>query len=317
MGKGSASPGIDDCLALIGRADVHLKALERRLDRFVRSDAYSIDARVDPQAPSIDDVTEPFGRNWRQGLAGPDTPIEMVLIGHVRRSPPSRSAGLLIADAVNNLRAALDNLIWLLSIKTTTPPPNPIPMSSPWRVVGWPVVLQRDNWKGNCGKQLQFVDPTIFGEIERFQPFSRREHDPERDEFAVLNELWNIHKHRHLPLTEFWLGLDHVTSQLNRVTVISSPPHYGDDLRAALSSHAYEIVEDHPRGRFEDGAVLGIVREAQPPYSWWPDMHLHTYLAVDVAFGSDPPGYGVPVQETLSAIRDQVAAAVGALKQYV
>jgi hypothetical protein len=191
MGKSSASPGIDDCLALIGRADVHLKALERRLDRFLRSDAYSIDARVDPQAPSIDDVTEPFGRNWRQGLAGPDTPIEMVLIGHVRRFPPSRAAGLLIADAVNNLRAALDNLIWLLSIKAATRPPDPIPKRSPWRTVGWPVVLQRSDWEGACRSRLQFVDPMIFQEIERFQPFSRREHDPERDEFAVLNELWN------------------------------------------------------------------------------------------------------------------------------
>jgi hypothetical protein len=317
MGKGSASPGIDDCLALIGRADVHLNALERRLNRFLRSGAYSIDIRIDPQAPSIDDLIEPFGRNWRQGFAGPDRPIEMVLIGHVRRSPPSRDAGLLIADAVNNLRAALDNLIWLLSIKVHTRPADPIPKRSPWRRVGWPVVLHRSDWEDACSSQLQFVDPAILPEIAPFQPFSRREQDPQRDEFAVLNELWNIHKHRHLPLTEFWLGLDHVTSQLNRVTLISSPPHYGDDLRAALRSHAYEIVEDHPRGRFEDGAVLGTVREARPPYSWWPDMHLHTYLAVDVAFGTDPPGYGAPVQETLSALRDQVAAVVRALGPYV
>ena len=58
-------------------------------------------------------------------LRGPDT-REIILTGHIHRPPPGIDAGPIIADAVHNLRAALDHVVWQLSIKTATPP-DPMP----------------------------------------------------------------------------------------------------------------------------------------------------------------------------------------------
>lgn len=222
----------------------------------------------------------------------------------------------MIADAVNNLRSALDHAVWLLSTSTVSPPSEPLPKA--WREVGWPVVLDSKDWGGAVGSRLKFItDPAARAEIKGLQPFSRRQQEPQRDEFAVLHELWNVHKHRHLPLTQVWVGLDAMLSKLNRATVIDSPPGYADDLRKQFRDHSFVSLGDSSPRPFEDGASLGRYREAGPPYSWAPETHMHAYLAVDIAFHSGPPAFGQPVQETLRNIRGAVAAALHALESFV
>lgn len=303
-----------DSRALVSRADLHLKALDQLLDRFLRSDPYDIAVHVDAD-PVEHALLAATGQGWRAVLAGPETPREVVLLGVVRREPPSGDAGLLIGDAVNNLRAALDHAIWSLSTTNTVPPD---PLTSPWRDLGWPVVLKAADWPSTCGSKLRFVvDPAIRAEIERLQPFGRRQQEPERDEFAILHELWNIHKHRHLRLTQLWIGLDQVLSRLNRVTIVDSPPGYADDLRKRLREHRYEIVSGGGPRPFVDGAELGRIREAGPPFSWLPDVHMHVRLAVNVAFESGRPGFGANVQQALRAIRDAVVTALDALAPFL
>jgi hypothetical protein len=197
----------------------------------------------------------------------------------------------------------------------SAPPPDPLPKE--WREVGWPVVLDAKDWTSSVGSRLKFVrDPEAREQIKAFQPFSRRQRDPRSDEFAVLHELWNVHKHRHLPLTQVWVGIDKMDSMLNRATVFDAPPGYADDLRRQIREHAYVSVGDSPRRAFEDGAVLGRYREARPPYSWAPEIHMHAYLAVEIAFPTGPPAYGSAVQDTLRSIRDEVAVALEALKPF-
>jgi hypothetical protein len=277
-----------------------------------------VDARIDAQTAE-DAIIEARDRGgWRGALAGPADPREIVLIGRVIREPPAQRAGLLIADAINNLRASLDHLVWRLSLKGATPP-DAIPRKGPgreWRDVGWPIVSEPAAWAPTAAMRLRFVDQGVWATFEGLQPFRRRQQQPELDEFAMLDELWNIYKHRHLPLTQLWIGLDEVLSQLNRVEVFDAPRGYADSIRKTLREHAYVIVSDGVPRPFVDGAELGRIREAGPPFSWWPEVHVNAVLAVNIAFDKGPSAQGAPVQDTLRRIRDETVAALKTIEPF-
>ena len=105
----------------------------------------------------------------------------------------------------------------------------------------------------------RYVDQSVWADIERLQPFKRREKKPESDEFAMLDELWNTHKHRHLPLVESWVGLDKVFStagDLQRALGAVENPE--------INKHRFDILVDRI-GPFIDGAEVGRVRESRSP----------------------------------------------------
>ncbi len=306
---------LDDCFALVRRADTHRKSLDLLFERFLKRDPYRISTHVDA-SPWQDRVIEARDRGgWRATLAGPEQPADVIISGEVLRQPPSRDAGILIGETVNALRAALDHAVWFFSTRAYAAPPDPLPIE--WREVGWPVVHKAADWPSACGTRLRFVaDDSIRTVIKEAQPFSRRKQEPERDEFAVLHELWNVHKHRHLPLTQLWVGLHQVVSSLNRVAVVDAPPGHADSLRNYLRKHAYVVISGGEPRPFEDNTELARIREAHPPYSWWPEMHVDPTLAVDVAFNQGPPAYGVSVQEALGRIRDEVIDALDGLRPF-
>lgn len=269
-----------------------------------------------PAEEAIIEARERSG--WRGALAGPFAAREVRLTGRVRRGPPSQRAGLLVADAVNNLRSALDHAVWRLSVQSASPP-FPVPRrgsGSEWRSVAWPIALEERSWHSMAARRLRFVDRQVWPEVERLQPFRRRTTEPERDEFAILDELWNVYKHRHLPLTQVWVGLGRAASLLNRVQVFDAPRGYADGLRKQLREHAYEIVLATGRQPFTDGVELGTVREAKPPYSWCPEVHLDAHLLVEVSFEEGPPAYGAPVQGALKQLRNAVGGAIKAIEPY-
>jgi hypothetical protein len=314
------NPAYEACIARVRRADMHLESLNTLLSDFIKSGAYSVVAH-----PDLDTF-----RHTR----------EIVLTAKVSHDPPSLPASLVVADILNNLRSALDNLVWALSVEfQPVPPPYPIPQGDPWRDVKFPVTLYRRDWKGALGSQLKLVDPTVHAKFERLQPFDRRQHDPERDEFAVLNELWNTDKHRHLLLTEFFLGLDGVRSgfqahvaanpagkvTVQQATKVGDPPppppvildeagraeHHRRLLESA-AEHQYSIIVQHPAGPVEDGTELGRVRESSTGgfIIMNPEMHVDPDLVFDVAFEKRSPANGELVMPTLATLRDEVWAAL-------
>jgi len=101
------------------------------------------------------------------------------------------------------------------------------------------------------------------------------------------------------------------------VEVFDAPRGLADGLRKQLREHAYVIVGDSSPRLFDDGAELGRVREARPPYSWRPEVHVHPYITLDIAFHEGAPAYGGPVQDVLRRIRDEVVAALEALEPFV
>lgn len=336
--RADANPSYEACIARVSRADVHLESLNRLLRDFVKGGAYSVISHPDlntfpPQQPGMIG----FGPiSLGQHGIDPWT-REIVLTARVLKEPPSEAASLIIADVVNSLRAALDNLVWALSVRANGPPPeDPIPRGDPWRTVAFPVVLDKNRWKDATDVRLRFVDPALHTRFHRLQPFYRRKNRPERDPLAILDELWNIDKHRHLHLAESFLGLDGVKSNLQqffansppattvRITkakLVGEPPEKPIELNAeeraehhrrlveSAAQHGYSIIVQHPPGPFIDGAELGRVTEAGNTRMLMnPGMYVDPELTFDIAFEERSPAHGQRVIPTLTLLRDDVEA---------
>jgi hypothetical protein len=285
VGKRSqpAEPAYEACIARVRRADMHLKALQTRLTRFRKDDPYEI-------------VSEPNTDSF---------PPEVIIYGRALKDPPTEAASFVIGDIVNNLRAALDNLVWALSVKASPSPPpkDPIPKGDLWRKVAFPVVIHKTRWNDACVTALRFVDPALHARFYRLQPFYRRKKKPWRDPLAVLDELWNIDKHRHLHVTHAFLGLEYVLSTYPLKIVAEAPPGYADALK-----HSYSIVSQRRPGPVKGKTELGRVIEPGLPLA--PDVYMHTYIAFDIAFEQRSPANGGLVIPTLRELRNEVRSVV-------
>jgi hypothetical protein len=329
---------------LLARAGTHLDELGNVLAQFRQSGAYDVIASVDPAtALQGDDALHigyppggPAGAPlvmWagdtltRAGYipVGDPLPVpgrsdsrEIVLTGHSRSEPPSAIAGVLIADAIHNMRATLDHVIWQMSSAYQIPPllmPRTGP-GSEWRTVAWPTALDEAAWERARTSKLRFLPDGITDKIRGFQPFVRHPEAPASDPFALLEDLWNIYKHRHLPLVESWVGLDKVLS-----TTIGHHPSGDDEHAAAQFRHLFMVINERPPGPFEDGAELARVREAPDGrgilHVWHPERGVSAEVTVQISFGADSPAAGAPVEPTLRQLLAEVDQAIRSLEPYL
>lgn len=114
--------------------------------------------------------------------------------------------GVVFGNIVHNLRSALDNLVYVLSVahqRTIGLDPDAFPyaLKSGWRHISFPVCNDRANWKSVCATQLKLIDPdlcTFFQELQPFDDGNFRQDFPEFHPFALLQDLWNRDKHHEL-----------------------------------------------------------------------------------------------------------------------
>lgn len=280
---------LDDCIARLNRAHKQIGQLKRMVTVFLRQSPppYGYDIVPDPDLGTF----------------------EFDLIGRVNREPDSLRLGLVIADVVNNLRAALDNLVWQLSVLEqarhgVSPPPDPIPRKGPgceWRKVAFPIVTGQPAWDPTAAMLLRFVGSGIRTPIKDLQPFvtGQKTGQPEREPLAVLDELWNIDKHRHLHIGQWYAGLYAVTSGFH--DFFQGAKERGWD---------YKIIRQSI-GPFVDGTNLGRVEIIQNdvvgPAPW---MYVKAQLAFDVAFEKEPPAYGGQLIPTLRLLHQTISGIV-------
>jgi hypothetical protein len=138
------------------------------------------------------------------------------------------------------------------------------------------------------------IRPDLRTVIQKLQPFSRRKNSSE-EPLAVLDELWNTDKHRHLHLTHVLAALDDVGTL---VTSFSQPE---------LALRVVKKYTPRPlKGRTKIGSLENI---GQHTYIS-PDVEVDLRVAFDVAFAQGPPAYGGGVIETLKRLHDTVAAVI-------
>jgi hypothetical protein len=126
-------------------------------------------------------------------------------------------------------------------------------------------------------------------EFQRLQPFNHGKDAPKKP-LAILDELWNIDKHRHLHLALFFVGLH--------------------DVKGKGPKFDFRVVKKKPPGPFKGRAEIGKVEAVGGPYPNWImlQMDVQPILRFDIAFEQGPPAYGGRVIEVLERLRDTVAA---------
>lgn len=159
--------------------------------------------------------------------------------------------GLLFGDAVHNLRAALDNVVWLVALRDMHP-------EEPKRTTQFPIFLDRDIYFGNVkGKrsglsQIDSVkDPDVRTIIERVQPWQHSQ-SPEQDSLWVVHEFNREDKHQVITDVLF-MPLSGESSLAIR---------YADDATARTALPPLMVGKNAP---LEDGAEFFTVYTPTPP----------------------------------------------------
>jgi hypothetical protein len=218
-------------------------------------------------------------------------------------TPPLWS--VMCGNIVHNLRSALDHLVWQMVLAHGVQPPKegfggnsfPIGLKEPGKGETFGSI-----YVGN-GK-LAGVHPDHIALIEECQPYKlipqgvpAREH-----RLAILDELWQIDKHRHLHFTTFVLP---PAPKMEMQFEVS-------DESSILDSYVFDV----PPRRLKQGEVLAWFR-AVGPRRPQPQVHVNLDLPAQPAIYElgplgGPPGYegAVSMGKTLQRIGDYVATII-------
>jgi hypothetical protein len=271
---------LSGCWAKIKRADMHLSFLHERVESLVvDGGSYKLQTQYDSKTS------------------------EIVIYGEAFGGQHEHEWGAVIGDVVHNLRSALDHLVWQLTLANGHTPPAVVPRKGPgseWKGIRFPIYTsdprkrypisgRRIPWRYEPPDSLWGVRPTLRTDLQRLQPFNHGQDAPKKP-LAVLDELWNIDKHRHLHLALFFVGLHDCESKSPKLK--------------------FRIVEKKAPGPFQGSAELGRVEAVGGPYSNWimVQRNVQPILVFDIAFEQGPPAYGGRVTQTLESLHDTVAA---------
>jgi hypothetical protein len=131
-------------------------------------------------------------------------------IGRVIKVPDDWS--LIVADAVHNLRCALDHLAWQLALRHYKGRSIPKRL---WREIQFPVVTQDKEWP-HCREHFTDADAD---KLKNFQPFKAPPPEPYRKTWDVFREFFgargvsNIDKHRRLNVVYFGMDLEGIHNE--------------------------------------------------------------------------------------------------------
>jgi hypothetical protein len=240
------------CTAKVERAKLHLRSLGDELRPFLDSEPkpYRFFSKVDVESSRY------LLRIW---ILRP-LPVEWSLI---------------VGDFVQNLRAALDHLIYQLVRANGQPPTRgnafPIFDQPPPRKRGHP---ERERWSA----MLKGVHPGVMGLIEFAQPYGGP-HGPSRHLLAALRRLSNEDKHRVLLSSYTAIGTPKEPLEIDVIGVRDVRPLQGGRLYTGYALKNGDLVLEAP------------VEVTGPN----PEVKLKTELPLNVGFGWKP----VPLEALL------------------
>lgn len=197
--------------------------------------------------------------------------------------PAPKHLSAVIGDCIQNLRSALDHIVWERSrIYTGSPVAN----------TQFPIVSLASDYPEKSKRPTRGLSQQAKDLVERFQPYHHGD-AADGHPFALLADLSNVDKHRAIVLAAAAIG--DVSFSLSEVE--------NAQIESVMMAH----------GLVRDGEVMARVRlrHVDPTNSW--QGHLQAHLTTQVAFEPDGPGNGLPVQRTLAQIRQSVAEALFAL----
>jgi hypothetical protein len=128
-----------------------------------------------------------------------------VVVG--REVPPQ--IPLIVGDCLQNLRSALDYLVWELCLVSNVEPTDKH---------AFPICRTKESFRDIKGQRLAGLPEDVIKEVEDFQPYQAGQ-DWAKTSLWVLNELSNINKHRRILLTQLdcdFAHTDRITGAMRR-----------------------------------------------------------------------------------------------------
>jgi hypothetical protein len=251
-----SSPDLSGVRLKLDRAEHHIETLRAEIEAFRQREP------------------KPFGfrtEEWPRQ----DGSIEYVLYAVVREYPP-REWALIIGDAVQNIRSALEHLAYELSTPTGRR-----------RGTQFPIFKEERLFKERGEPKIATITGDERKLIERVQPYNA-EKIPANDPLAILNKLSNLDKHRLLVTTvaavserETWVGSDHAETLF---TFIETGPVKHDAKIVVLTAAPKDPsvkMNVHPKADLEvHVADTGIVGYRIEAVSLLGMLHYHVQWAV-------------------------------------
>jgi hypothetical protein len=137
--------------------------------------------------PLMDPEKTPFLMGGKFEAQGPNDGVYIFVVERLPTVPSH--LGLMVGDALHNLRSALDHLAWeLVQRGADQNPKRP-------NDVMFPTYSTLGGFAGNLKRRLPGVGKTEWAIIERYQPYHRIEEPMARD-VELLAEFSNTDKHR-------------------------------------------------------------------------------------------------------------------------
>jgi hypothetical protein len=197
-----------------------------------------------------------------------------VVDAQIRRPIPSEIP-LIIGDCVQNLRSALDYMVWEMVIAVGGQPSkrNAFPICT--TAEAFDVEVDKKRLRG-------ISDPELIAKIKTLQPY-KNGNGPEQDPLFILDELTNINKHRRILLAG--LKADFV---LGRSNLSDLGTHLSIDI-------SFTVVHD-------DTQIPAPVAAGQ--------MEMYHQIIASIAF-NEGCAQGKRVLELLDAIATYVDGVVG------
>jgi hypothetical protein len=239
------------CLVKVTRTVEHLKGLQASAERF--SDEHG--------EPGVWCATEPNSQGTRC----------LVTVDRVPEFPEVEW-GVIIGDAIHCLRSALDHLIAGLC----TEPPS--------RRTAFPICRTKREWIVDAPGEIWSVPPKYLALIDAAQPYHGGD-KAHAHPLAVLNQLWNLDKHR--SITAAALVPKRVDIAVNE--------------QRSIGLTSWTKFKTHPGRPLKSGTVLADCGFTTDPTVAEAKMYVDAHLTVDIGFGAVPEASSIshkPVNET-------------------
>lgn len=265
---------LDGCVSKLNRAYRHIQELKSEISRFHgaglrEADDYRVTfAELDPQT----------GEN--------------ILRLKVLRQPDLLDWGVIAGDAIHNLRSSFDQLIEQLTIGHGGTPLSHTSFPVFSDPVRFKLLVRKGPQRGSPDFrsglfQVRGVHPDAQAIIERMQPYHRADY---RDHpLWLLHELWNMDKHRVVPV----IGMISTRTTFFRLALVAP----------------VEVARLHAFVPFEDGAEIGRLKLAPHQPS---DAKVYLDQALSVLFDQAEPGLGKPV---IPILEEMLCCAVGIVEE--
>jgi hypothetical protein len=170
----AGSTGLPGFQLKMERARLHLENLD-----------FAVQKWLDVHSDLVREETDP---ETGDGLVVVDAPAVL----------PADAISLIAADCVHNLRAALDQLVFALAWSHTAGPLA----EKVAQDCEFPIYGPRAPKASDLRKRIGAINPDAQHIIEDLQPHHAGDAFP-REKLWILNQLWNLDKHRALPMTAF------------------------------------------------------------------------------------------------------------------